>query len=120
MNITFVNIHGQPVSTAPVKQARVTRDKSEKFHKGWRVVGFSPSRIEKAKADHEKERAKLLSAEKFKDIGPFVLEQYMNKSKPRAVRSRPYEIHSSAVLCMQMAQKEGWLRVQVIELSSNA
>lgn len=120
MSITFVNLHGQPVSTAPVKRARVTRDKAETFHKGWRIVGFSLDQIKKAKEIHEKDRAALLDGSKPKDIGPFVLEQYMNKSKPRAVRRKPYEIHSSAVLCMQMAQKEGWLRVQVIELSSNA
>lgn len=120
MSITFVNIHGQPVSTAPVKQARVTRDKAEKFHKGWRVVGFSPAHIQKAKEDHEKERSARLDDDKPRDIGPFVLEKYMNESKPRPVRGKPYGIHSSAVLCMQMAQKEGWLRVQVIELSSNA
>lgn len=41
-------------------------------------------------------------------------------AKLKPVRSRPYGIPDAAKQCAEMAEKAGWLRVQVVELKQEA
>lgn len=91
---------------------------------GFLVTGFSPAHLEMALDDHEKARAaqaallaaggKLLPKEKL--LAVWSQDAFMAASRPKRVRSKPYELVSAAELCAALAVKAGWLRVRVDEL----
>jgi transposase len=116
MSLQFVNIKGQPltphqmeVTAKSQRKPRYVAEK-EKQHKGFRVVGHSPEAIEKAREANRIER------EKDPEVKPFDEVAWRKKTKPKAVRSKPYEIASSAQQCADLAKKGGWLDVEVIAL----
>lgn len=47
---------------------------------------------------------------------PWNEEDWLRTAKHVKVRSRPYEIRSSADQCRELALKQGWLAVRVVEL----
>lgn len=115
MTLEFVNIHGSPVSTAPVKQAkRPKREKPDSWHGGWRVVGIPPGALEAAREEFIAKQRES-KAPKDWDEGNWLMN-----AKPKPVRSKPYSIPDAAKQCAEMAEKAGWLRVQVIELKQEA
>jgi hypothetical protein len=78
------------------------------YHKGWRVVGYSPEHVAEAERRHSIDREKLLGRAKPRDIGEFNLHAWMAKTKPRAVRFKPYEVESAAIQCAELARRKGW------------
>jgi len=126
--LRFVNIHGERVSTEPLKQAkRAARAQPESYHNGWRVVGIPPGALEEAERQHPITVAEIRSWNervanekglgKAKPVpGPWDAERWLSDAKKRPVRSKPYEIPEAAKLCAEMASKAGWLRVEVVEL----
>lgn len=114
-----INMVG-PSFEAPPRPKKIP----EPTHKGWRVVGFSPEHIAEAKADREKDIEDALRRNKdypqrpAKVPAPFDLQSWLMTAKPRPVRSKPYEIPQAAELCKELAEKSGWMKVQVIQLKS--
>lgn len=108
MSLTFVNYRGEPVSTVATHQ-RMPRPTAapDHFHKGFKVVGFSPARVSDAEREHV--AAQAASAQPK----PFDLESWMRTHKPSAVRSQPYALKCAAEQCAELARRAGWLDVQI-------
>ncbi|MNL25072.1 hypothetical protein D3C87_1465370 [compost metagenome] len=102
--MAFVNIHGQPIAVpeSSEKKAKSTssKPKLEVYHKGWIVTGHSPEQV----ADY---KAKLPAGEAFNQL------IFARRTKFRKVRTKPYESNEAAQQCAKMAEKEGWLNVEV-------
>lgn len=105
-NLNFININGDKLN--PSGQPLSGREKKEsptEFHKGFRVKGVPPGALDLARAAHTQ-------VDK-----PFDPDLWLIRAKLKAVRAKPYEVPEAAQLCKQMAEKEGWTRVTVVEIS---
>ncbi len=113
--LTFVNYLGQAVSTAPVAKPKSKTVDLDPYHKGWRVVGVPPGAVEEAEQEHKKKSQKARAAGKaILDFNPL---EWLQKAKRKSVRSKPYSIHEAAATCAELAEKAGWERVEVLEVS---
>lgn len=131
--IAYVNVNGELLGydlAAGRKKAAPRRSapaEPKSYHNGWRVVGIPPGALEAAEQDHPrliaaaKAHNEMVARDKGagKAIpvpGPWDAEKWMNEVKKSPVRAKAYEIPESAQLCKELAEKAGWLRVEVIEL----
>lgn len=127
--IQFVNHKGEPLdpfdparqAETPKRQRYTDRRIAEGFHMGWKVVGYPPGTLEKAKKHHEAERKRIakanLSALKPEMVpGPWSETVWKEMHKPRGVRGRPYELESAAAHCMRLAEAAGWIDVRIVEV----
>lgn len=115
--IQFVNIHGHRVVTEPTDPAapkRKAKPEAESFHKGFKVQGIPPGALEDARAEHA--RLALLARESGKAAKDWDEGNWLMNAKRKPVRSKPYEIESSARQCAELAERAGWLRVEVVEI----
>lgn len=111
---------------APKPAPKPKADAEQKWHKGWRVSGHPPGAMEKAKtlADASMARwenmseARRVNAIKVGEKPPKPWDEILwrRNTALKAVRSKPYTIPEAAEVCREMAIKEGWLDVVVIEL----
>jgi hypothetical protein len=121
MSLEFVNLNGQRVSTTPVHQAKKRIIQQDQYHKGFRVVGIAPGSYEEAQRERQ---ADIEAATRQKQYEPLTkipaplaaYETWASQAKKKPVRSKPYELLESAQLCRELAQKQGWDRVQVVEV----
>lgn len=97
------------------KQKKAEKKPDESYHKGWRVKGIPPGELEEAEAEHKRLESISTKSSK-KEFKPFDPVLWLQKRRLKAVRSKPYEIHSAALECASMAEKSGWLRVRVDEI----
>lgn len=109
MGIEFVNIHGLPLVVVPQPHKANSRPSATEYHKGWVVVGFSPTHLAEGRRAHEALQAELPEG---RERIPFNEASFMRTNRPRNVRSKPYEIYSSAEVCAEMARRSGWKLVQ--------
>lgn len=126
MAFEFVNLLGEKISDAQIQQrkalahqenARRTKTVDKKsFHKGWRVTGIPPGALEEARAANERVQAMAANAG-GREIKPFDESNWIQNHRGKAVRSKPYEIKSSADECAALAERGGWLRVRVEEIA---
>lgn len=116
----FVNIHGQLVHLAPATKRKRDPKPDESYHRGWKVVGIPPGAYEKAVAENQKQQQfdRTYGSEVRPDLPPY--EQWANNFTPKPVRAKPYEVPEAAEVCAEIARKEGWQRVFVIELKHEA
>ena len=117
--LTYVNyLGGTPHPERHKAKPKIAKE-AVAYHKGWRVLGYSPVHIESARQANEKLRAE---AKKLGQEPPpiFTVESFMSTVKPKAVRSKPYELHSSALDCLKLAEKAGWIGLIVREISKVA
>lgn len=124
MSLQFVNIAGESISQSQINNAKaiahqeaarkkkVTEIKS--FHKGWKVTGIPPGVLEEARA--EALRLGRIEEQNGRIAKEFNEAHWLANHKGRAVRSKPYEIESSAAECAALAAKGGWLRVRIEEV----
>jgi len=108
----FVNIHGQQWTPSTAMPKIRPKPAKEKFHKGFRVVGLPPGSMDEARIKHDKQQVDA------KEPKPFSESHWLANAHAKPVRSKPYEIQDSARQCALLAEKAGWLRVQVVELKS--
>ena len=136
MSLKFVNIHGDAISegrmqAAAAQQARrkAVTEKPAEFHKGFKVVGHPPPALEQARtlaikrwqdwhALNDEERKKR-RAEGEKEPKPWDEPVWRSTTKPKAVRSKPYEVPEAAEQCAAMARKAGWLDVAVVAIAKS-
>ena len=128
--IQYVDIHGQPISEAAMqaqrdiaKQKSATKlrqknpdDKPEGFHKGCRVIGFSPEQIQAAREARERGIEMAKTAGSADIPPPFNLETFLKTHKGRPARTKPFELHASALECKALAERYGWINVEVVAL----
>ena len=128
MSLSFVNLHGNPISQTKIAAMRAAGAEAErarrlaakpakKSHTGWRVVGIPPGLLEAAQAEHS------AVAEKAREAGfagdtPFNQDEWLRKQRRQAVRSKPYILREAAVQCADLAAKAGWIEVRIDELTS--
>ena len=93
----FVNIHGDPVSLAPVSIKRETR-KKEAHHDGWFVTGVPPNVVKDAQSRHG-----------------FSMDWFLRNTKRVKVAPKGYSSPGPAQALADMARKAGWLDIQIVE-----
>jgi hypothetical protein len=127
MSLTFVNHNGDPISSSRMEAMRVQGQGQERqrrlaakadtvsVHKGWRVTGIPAGKLEEAKQAHEQLR---LMAQKAggKLPEPFDETAWRRNAKRAAVRSKPYNLEEAALQCKGLAEKAGWIEVQIQEI----
>lgn len=112
----FVNINGDPITF--ISEERVKHPKKEQpeeFHNGWRAQGIPPGALEAARDWHRNEvkYAQLHNTKMPKDWDE---QHWLMTARRKPVRSKPYEVPEAAQECKALAEKAGWLRVEVLEL----
>jgi hypothetical protein len=77
------------------------------------VRGIPPGALEQAREEHKlaAERARSNREPKVWDE-----QRWLMNAKCKPVRSKPYELLAAATECKALAEKEGWLRVEIVEL----
>ena len=61
--LSYVNIHGRPVSVAPpIEVKKKARAQPDAYHKGWRVMGIPPGSMERPSRSTSRRRATRKSA----------------------------------------------------------
>lgn len=117
--LSYVNIYGRPVSVAPpIEVKKKARAQPDAYHKGWRVMGIPPGNLEKAQQEHIK---KARDAEKRgKPIADFDQGAWLAKAKKKPVRSKPYEVMTAAMQCKDLAERGGWLALELAEVTKGA
>lgn len=111
----------------PSRPASKRSDAPQTYHKGWRVVGHPPGSLDRAKADADEafdEYSRMTPQQiKGKFPGgkgiprPWDEPSWRRNAPVKSVRSKPYEVHSAAVECMRMAEREGWTDLRIDTLS---
>jgi hypothetical protein len=118
--LEFVNIKGRRVDTSKRVKLERKANESEVFHKGYVVEGLPPGSLEVAMQEHARARAAEVS-ENSKRIRPeWNLETWLAKAKAKRVRSKPCELKQAALECKALAEKAGWLRVEIRAMSKGA
>lgn len=110
--LNFVTVNGDAWVPRAGTQAKKAKPEKIKFHKGFRVVGLPPGSMDEARKKHELEQLGK------KEPKPFSEQGWLMNAHAKPVRSKPYEIKESADQCAELAEKNGWMRVQVVELKS--
>lgn len=136
MSLKFVNLHGEEISEGRMQAAAALQTKRKavierpaQFHKGFKVVGHPPLAMEQARqaaikrwqdwrALNDEERKKR-RAEGEKEPKPWDETSWRSTTKPKAVRSKPYEVPEAAEQCAAMARKAGWLDVAVVAIAKS-
>ena len=114
MSLSFVNIHGHQISTAPVKATKPQPGAPDAFHKGWQVVGYSPEHLASGRLEHFAEQRDKPDPKPFDEV------VFMRTNKPRPVRSKPYEVYEAAEHCAELAGRLGWKLVQAVAKTKGA
>ncbi len=116
MTLKFVNYLGDdlPPPASSVPSVRTRRDPPPSYHKGFRVVGIPPGRVEEAEVEHNVAQNELVA--KGSPFKPFDREHWIMNASKKSVRAKPYEVRSAAEVCADLAKKAGWLGVEVREM----
>ena len=117
--MTYVNYLGQKISLAYQGTAKkVKREQPAEYHNGWRVQGIPPGVLEEARSEHSKlvKAAQLQGTRMPKEWDD---EAWLMNAKRKPVRGKPYEIPEAARQCKEMAERAGWLRVEIVELKKS-
>lgn len=112
VTIQFCNINGDPISLAFAANVRLKKSSPEAYHKGWRVVGYSPEQLLQARNNHVVE-VDAAKAAGLPHPGPFDEDSFMRKTAPRKVRPAPYPLREAADQCADLARRAGWKNVRV-------
>jgi hypothetical protein len=121
--VEYVNFMGERValdSSKHAKPKKAKNDKPKSFHNGWRVVGIPPGTLEDARSEHAKAVKAAGTMPGAKLPKEWDEGNWLMNAKRRPVRSKPYEIPEAAEQCKEMAERAGWLRVEVVELKQDA
>ena len=130
--LNYVNIHGQQITDEQIALMRaagenhamqkrrmlkgVPSDKPAGYHKGWRVVGISPEQIQVAREGRERVRKMALDAGSAHVPPRFNVKTFLSTAKGKPARAKPFEIFSAAQQCKELAERAGWLNVQILEV----
>ncbi len=109
----FVNIHGQPINwhaQSLNKQPKRAVAASEPKAMGFRVVGYPQGFL----AEAQRLANELHAAGKGK---PWDEVAFLRGAKPQRISPRNYEIRGAAEVFAQLAERGGWERVRVEEVT---
>lgn len=117
MKTEVVNINGdpwQPSAESLQKKVAQKRVGPAEFHKGWRVEGLPPGSLDGATELFNVEVRKAQSSRR--EPPEWEKDKYLAKFKLKPVRAKPYEIKDSAEQCKKLAERAGWILVQLREI----
>lgn len=118
----YTNIFGEEVDTTKRKATKKRKKDFTPSHSGWTVKGASPDEYAKQnhKRNHEIENRKRANAKAnaVKMSIPDVLPPFYEWAKTNRSKAnpKPFSSHASALECKHLAEKSGWLHVEIIEL----
>lgn len=116
MSLQFVNYRGEAVAAFPTgAPKRRKSEPPESFHDGWRVVGIPPGALEEARAQHKAD-VKAAQTQGTKLPKEWNEQHWLMNARRKPVRAKPYSIPVAAQDCKALAEKSGWLCVEVIEV----
>jgi hypothetical protein len=116
--MTYVNYLGEEIGLIDHGRAPKAKKEEQARHNGWRVQGIPPGTLEDARAEHRKA---VLSAQTQSTRMPkeWDEENWLMTAKRKPVR-KPFELEQAARECKALAEKYGWLRVEIVELKKEA
>lgn len=112
----YVNYLGQEIGLIAHPAPKKEKPQKGSTHNGWRVQGIPPGSLEEAKAHHARLCVEARTNPRAKMPPPFDDAKWIMNAKRRPVRSKPYEVQSAAQECARLAERAGWLGVNVVEL----
>lgn len=117
--MSYVNYLGEEIGlVVHGKATKPKREQPSSYHNGWRVQGIPPGALEEARKTHEAE------AEFHRSQGrePKLWDEanWLMNTKRKPVRGKPYEVPQAAQDCKALAEKAGWLRVEIVEMKKEA
>jgi hypothetical protein len=114
MSEVFVNVNGDlfsPELSKPVKRDR--REQPDSFHRGYQVLGIPPGALEEARRKHLEAQVAAKNPKEWNE------QHWLMNARKKPVH-KPYELRAAAEQCREMAEKAGWLLVEVVELKKDA
>lgn len=125
--MSYVNYLGQEIGLIDHGRAPKAKKQEQSTHNGWRVQGIPPGALEEAERRHpqliadavswnERISSGMTSGKARPVPGPWDADKWLNEAKRVPVRSKPYEVPQAAQECKALAEKCGWLRVEIVEL----
>jgi hypothetical protein len=121
----YTNISGKELTSFDLDmlktkhaKPKAAKPESRAFHKGYRVVGHPKGACERARLD-SLEEWRIWQSFGSKGKSPKLWNEisWRLNTKKRAIRSKPYGIYSAAQICKELALKDGWEDVDIIEIS---
>lgn len=113
--MTYVNYLGQEIGLIDHGRPKKAKKDEQSYHNGWRVQGIPPGKLEEARASHQR-LVDMARSAGGKEIKPWNEEHYLMNAKSVPVRRKPFEIPAAAADCKALAERMGWLRVEIVEL----
>jgi hypothetical protein len=112
--MTYVNFRGEEIGLIDHGRAPKPKKDEESYHNGWRVQGIPPGELEAARESREKLDADARRA--GREPQPWDEGAWLMNARRKPVRSKPYSIEAAARDCKALAERSGWLRVEIVEL----
>lgn len=78
-------------------------------------MGLPPGSLEKAQAEHIKKARD--ASKRGKPIADFDQSAWIAKTRKKPVRSKPYEVQTAAEQCKALAERAGWIALEISEIS---
>jgi hypothetical protein len=113
--MTYVNYRGEEIGLIDHGRAPKAKRDEKSYHNGWSVQGIPPGSLEDARAAH-KRLTDMARNSGGKEIKAWDEEHYLMNAKRQPVRRKPFEIPGAATECKALAERMGWLRVEIVEL----
>jgi hypothetical protein len=111
MGQEFVNINGELFDMGLAAPApRVKRKQPDSYHKGYRVLGVPPRDLEHARRKHLEVQATEKNPKEWDEL------HWLMNARKKAVNPRPYELRAGAEQCAELAIRERWRQVEIVEL----
>lgn len=118
--MTYVNFLGEEIALIDHgTNKKVKKAQRDSYHNGWRVQGIPPEAVESAREGNRRLQ-EMANKAGGKPIPSFDLERWLMTAKGKPVRSRPFEVPQAAQECKELAERMGWLRVEVVELKKGS
>jgi hypothetical protein len=112
--MTYVNYLGEEIGLIDHGRPKKAKKDEQSHHNGWRVQGIPPGALEEARKSAAAEAAYVRS--QGKQSKEWDEQHWLMNAKRKPVRSKPYEVPQAAQECKALAEKSGWLRVEIVEL----
>ena len=127
----YVNYRGERIGLVDHGMRKRAKPEEESFHKGWRVVGIRPGALQEEEKRHPQLIADTVawnervasdkSAGRARPVpGPWDPVRWLKETKKTPIRSKPYSLQSAAAECKALAERAGWLAVEIVEIKREA
>ena len=113
--MSYVNYLGNEIGLIDHGRAPKAKKEERSYHNGWRVQGIPPGALEEAREANQRLR-EMAQRAGGKEIPHFDEQHYLMNAKRKPVRAKPFEIPQAAQECKALAERAGWLRVEIVEL----